>query len=85
MSLPVNINTGFRETLYQTPNSSKNKITPLTEDDKKNICKEILNTGKKINNKYSIPSQFPVITGTLSNKKTGGRKKRKTLRKKGRK
>jgi hypothetical protein len=83
MSLPVNINTGFRETLYQNPNSSKNKITPLTEDDKKNICKEILNTGKKINNKYSIPSQFPVlISNTKSNKKIGGRKKRKTLRKK---
>jgi len=82
MSLPVNINTGFRETLYQNPNSS-NKITPLTEDDKKNVCKDILITGKKINNKYSIPSQFPVITSnTQSNKKIGGRKKRrKTLRK----
>jgi galactitol-specific phosphotransferase system IIB component len=82
MSLPVNINTGFRETLYQNPNSS-NKITPLTEDDKKNVCKDIFITGKKINNKYSIPSQFPVITSnTQSNKKIGGRKKRrKTLRK----
>jgi len=83
MSLPSNINIGFRETLYENPNSSKNTISPFTEDDKKNICKNILLTGKKINNKYSIPSQFPVITGTLSNKKIGGRKKkRKTLRKK---
>ena len=76
--------TGFSETLIPKPNSS-NKILPLTEDDKKNVCKEILYVGKKINNKYSIPSQFPVITGTISNKKTGGRKKRKTLRKKSRK
>jgi len=76
--------TGFSETLIQKPNSS-NKIIPITEENKKNICKEILYVGKKINNKYSIPSQFPVITGTLSNKKTGGRKKRKTLRKKSRK
>ena len=78
-------NTGFSETLIPKPNSS-NKITPLTEDDKKNVCKEILYIGKGINNKYSIPSQFPVLTSnTKSNKKTGGRKKRKTLRKRSRK
>jgi hypothetical protein len=76
--------TGFSETLIPKPNSS-NKILPLTEDDKKNVCKEILYVGKKINNKYNIPSQFPVITGTISNKKTGGRKRRKTLRKRSRK
>jgi hypothetical protein len=86
MSLPVNINTGFRETLYQNPNSSKNKITPLTEDDKKNVCKSILDIVNKTNDKYRIPSQFPILTtNTKTNKKTGGRKKRKTLRKKSRK
>ena len=76
--------TGFSETLIPKPNSS-NKILPLTEDDKKNVCKEILYVNKIINNKYSIPSQFPVITGTISNKKKGGRKRRKTMRKKSRK
>lgn len=79
------LNTGFSETLIPKPISS-NKTKALTEDDKKNVCKEILYIGKKINNKYSIPSQFPILTtNTKTNKKTGGRKKRKTLRKKSRK
>lgn len=79
------LNTGFSETLIPKPNSS-NKITPLTEDDKKNVCKSILEIGTKTNDKYQIPSQFPILTSnTKTNKKTGGKKKRKTLRKKSRK
>jgi hypothetical protein len=84
MSLPVNLNTGFKETLVPNPNKS-NKITPkLTPDKSDKICKSILLTGNKIMNgdKYTIPSQFPLITSqTKSNKKKGGRKiRKKTLK-----
>lgn len=81
MSLTNKINTGFKESLKPSPDSLKNKTPQLTDDRKNNVCKEILNMSKLINNKYNIPSQFPLLTGTLSNKKKGGRKKRKTLRK----
>lgn len=70
-------NTGFSESLIKKPNSS-NKTKSLTEDDKKNVCKSILNTVNKTNDKYKIPSQFPILTtNTKTNKKSGGRKKEK--------
>ena len=86
MSSPI-IKTGFKETLI--PNKNKTaKLTPkITLDKSKEICSSILKTGNEIYNdeKYRIPSQFPLLTSnTKSDKKKGGKKYRtykKTLKK----
>jgi hypothetical protein len=83
MSSPIN-NTGFKESLKPNPNKSV-KLTPtLTPKKSDEICKSILKTGNKILNgdKYVIPSQFPILTSkTKTNKKVGGKKNKKTLKK----
>jgi len=66
-------NTGFKETLqHKLP--TKNVLDIKT-------CPNILETGKKINNKYSIPSEFPFITGIkhllLPEPKKGGKRRTK--------
>jgi len=83
MSLHIN-NTGFKETLKPNPNKSAKLIPTLTPQKSEEICKSILKTGNKIINgdKYVIPSQFPIITSkTKTNKKVGGKKNKKTLKK----
>ena len=50
--------TGFRETLVPNKNVSTGTINPNT----KLLCPQIFNIGKKVNNKFFIPSQFPNLT-----------------------
>ena len=50
-------NAGFSETIIQKMNRPTG---PMTINMK--ICPTILDTGKKVNNKYFIPSQFPNLT-----------------------
>jgi len=50
-------NAGFSETIIQKLNRPTG---PMTINMK--ICPTILDTGKKVNNKYFIPSQFPNLT-----------------------
>ena len=81
-----NIKTGFRETIIksQQQKSQAAKIQNLQ------LCPKILNTSKKLNNKYFIQSQFPNLTKlnqNLNSKtksktqiKNGGRKTNKQLK-----
>jgi hypothetical protein len=79
-----NIKTGFRETIIksQQQKSQVSKIQNLQ------LCPKILNTSKKINNKYFIQSQFPNLTKlnqnlnskTKTQIKNGGRKTNKQLK-----
>ena len=64
--------TGFRETLVPNKNVSTGTINP-----NRKLCPQIFNIGKKVNNKFFIPSQFPNLTKTKSLLK-GGRKHMKT-------
>ena len=49
--------TGFRETLVPRINgSTEPKKTKMEQ------CPQIFNIGKKVNNKFFIPSQFPNLT-----------------------
>ena len=64
--------TGFRETIVPRINVSTGTINPNT-----NPCPQIFNIGKKVNNKFFIPSQFPNLTKKKSLLK-GGRKHMKT-------
>ena len=64
--------TGFRETLVPRINgSTEPKKTKMEQ------CPQIFNIGKKVNNKFFIPSQFPNLTKKKSLLK-GGRKHMKT-------
>ena len=66
--------TGFRETLVPRINgSTEPKKTKMEQ------CPQIFNIGKKVNNKFFIPSQFPNLTKKKSLK--GGRKHMKTQNK----
>ena len=49
--------TGFRETLVPNKNVSTGTINP-----NRKLCPQIFNIGKKVNNKFFIPSQFPNLT-----------------------
>lgn len=71
-------NAGFSETIIQKMNRP---IDPKTINMK--ICPTILDTGKKVNNKYFIPSQFPKLTKpkqlvqNISNSKNKNKKSNK--------
>jgi len=77
-------NAGFSETIIQKLNRPTG---PMTINMK--ICPTILDTGKKVNNKYFIPSQFPNLTKpkqlvqNISKKsnKINIKQKKKTLKK----
>jgi hypothetical protein len=51
---------GFRETIIS---STTQKTNPSTKSNIK-LCPIILNTGKKVKNKFFIPSQLPNLTQT---------------------
>lgn len=83
-------NAGFSETIIQKMNRSIGLMTINMK-----ICPTILDTGKKVNNKYFIPSQFPKLTKpkqlvqNISNSKNKNKKsnkinikQKKTLKKK---
>ena len=65
-------NAGFSETIV-LKNVSTGTIKPNTNL----LCQQIFNIGKKVNNKFFIPSQFPNLTKKKSLLK-GGRKHMKT-------
>ena len=75
-------NAGFSETIIQKMNRPTG---PMTINMK--ICPTILDTGKKVNNKYFIPSQFPNLTKpkqlvqNISKKSKINTKQKKTLKK----
>uniref|UniRef100_A0A6C0KNV0 Uncharacterized protein n=1 Tax=viral metagenome TaxID=1070528 RepID=A0A6C0KNV0_9ZZZZ len=73
------MNTGFSKSLLPNPKKSKQNIKK-TASQEKSLCKEIFKIDKTINNKYSFPSQFPILTGIKKTQKKGGKKKGKTLR-----
>jgi hypothetical protein len=63
--------TGFRETLvFKNDSTGPKKLNTK-------LCPQIFNIGKKVNNKFFIPSQFPNLTKKKSLLK-GGRKHMKT-------
>ena len=67
--------TGFSETIVRKINVSTGPKKPNT-----NPCPQIFNIGKKVNNKFFIPSQFPNLTKKKSLLKEG-RKHMKTKNK----
>jgi|688.fasta_scaffold99359_2 hypothetical protein len=71
---------GFTETLKPSENQAK-ELSKLD----KNICQNIFINGSKVNKKYFYPSEFPKLTKikpiTVSNKKGGSKRKRKSLKK----
>jgi hypothetical protein len=75
---------GFRETIIET---NLQKTNPSITSNIK-TCPIILNTGKKVTNKFFIPSQFPNLTKIRSikneiNSITGGKyTKRKSSKRK---
>ena len=73
-------NAGFSETIIQKLNRPTG---PMTINMK--ICPTILDTGKKVNNKYFIPSQFPNLTKpkqlVQNISKKSNTKQKKTLKK----
>ena len=65
-------NAGFSETIVPRINGSTGPKRPNMK-----LCPQIFDIGKKVNNKFFIPSQFPNLTKTKSLLK-GGRKHMKT-------
>ena len=74
LGVQVPVNAGFSETIVPRINVSTG-LGPKRPNMK--LCPQIFDIGKKINNKFFIPSQFPNLTKTKSLLK-GGRKHMKT-------
>jgi hypothetical protein len=70
----VPVNAGFSETIVPNQNVSTG-LGPKRPNMK--LCPQIFDIGKKVNNKFFIPSQFPNLTKKKSLLK-GGRKHMKT-------
>ena len=68
------VNAGFSETIVPNQNVSTG-LGPKRPNTK--LCRQIFDIGKKVNNKFFIPSQFPNLTKKKSLIK-GGRKHMKT-------
>jgi hypothetical protein len=73
-------NTGFSETIVPRSVISSVPIRPNMK-----LCPKILDTGKRVNDKFFIPSQFPNLTKPKPVTVKGGRKSRKHIKIKNRK
>ena len=79
-------NTGFSETIVPRSVISSAPIRPNMK-----LCPKILDTGKRVNDKFFIPSQFPNLTKPkpvsvdINTSVKGGRKSRKHIKIKNRK
>ena len=84
---PSPINSGFRETIVPRIDTSSGPMRPNMT-----LCPKILDTGKKVNDKFFIPSQFPNLTkpkllvvDIKTQVSKGGKKSRKNMNRKGKK
>ena len=84
---PSPINSGFRETIVPRIYTSSGPMRPNMT-----LCPKILDTGKKVNDNFFIPSQFPNLTkpkplviDIKTQVSKGGNKSRKNMNRKGRK